>query len=211
MHLLAFLFIIFAFLMLGTRGLRISIALMGLQAFILTAIAFVLAYQHAMEIHLLIIGGLTFIIKSIVLPIVLLRLRDITETGEKIKLSFSIVSSVAVGLLLIALSYFYVVPVMLHGIATEGKLLEAAIAGILVGCFFMISRRSVITQIIGIVVMENGIFLTGMAITGGMPLLVELGIFFDVLVGALVMGVITYRISDRFDTLDVENLNSLKG
>jgi hydrogenase-4 component E len=59
-------------------------------------------------------------------------------------------------------------------------------------------------------VMENGLYLAAMVVTGGMPLLVELGIFFDLLVGVLVMGVITFRINQTFDTISVDRLRRLR-
>ncbi|MHB8156414.1 MAG: hypothetical protein ACYDEQ_03355, partial [Desulfocucumaceae bacterium] len=119
--------------------------------------------------------------------------------------------SLIIGVLLVGLTYSYVVPIMMKGIQPGGQLLSVALSTILLGCFFMISRRSAFNQVMGIIVIENGLFLCGVAVTGGMPLIIELGIFFDLFVGVLVMGMFTYQIRDTFDTLDTKVLNKLKG
>ena len=74
---------------------------------------------------------------------------------------------------------------------------------VLIGFFVMISRRKAITQIMGLLMMENGLFLAAISLTYGMPMIVEIGVFFDVLVGAMIMGVFAFRInrpSRRIDT-----------
>jgi len=119
--------------------------------------------------------------------------------------------SMLIGVLLVGLTYSYVVPVLLKGIQVGGQMFPVALSAVLLGCFFMISRRSAFNQLIGIVMMENGLFLCAIAINGGMPLILELGIFFDLLVGVLVMGIFTHRIRGTFDTLDTKVLNKLKG
>jgi hydrogenase-4 component E len=74
----------------------------------------------------------------------------------------------------------------------------------------MITRKKAITQVIGLLVMENGLFMAAISITYGMPLIVELGIFFDVLVAVLIMGVFVFRIQGTFDTLDTSFLRRLR-
>ena len=74
----------------------------------------------------------------------------------------------------------------------------------------MVTRRKALMQIVGLMVMENGIYLAAMGVTGAMTLLVELGIFFDLLIGVLVMGVIIFRINQTFDTIDSDRLRRLR-
>jgi hydrogenase-4 component E len=74
----------------------------------------------------------------------------------------------------------------------------------------MITRRKAMSEIIAILVMENGIFLGAISITYGMPLIVEIGIFFDVLVAVLIMGVFAFRINTTFETLDTTFMRRLK-
>ncbi len=76
--------------------------------------------------------------------------------------------------------------------------------------FIIVSRRSALTQIVGFLVLENGIALLAALATFGIPLIVELGVFLDVLLGFLVMQVFLYRIRETFSTIDVDQLRNLK-
>jgi hydrogenase-4 component E len=90
------------------------------------------------------------------------------------------------------------------------KVLPVSISIMLIGLFIMTSRRKAITQIIGLLTMENGVFLSGLSITSGMPMIVELGIFFDILVAALILGVFVFRINRTFETIDIDTLRRLR-
>jgi hydrogenase-4 component E len=75
----------------------------------------------------------------------------------------------------------------------------------------MMTRRKAITQILALLTVENAVFLVAVGVTSGMPLVVELGISFDVILAVLVLGILVYRIVDRFDSMDVSRLSRLKG
>ena len=68
-----------------------------------------------------------------------------------------------------------------------------------------------VTQVLALLSLENGLFLAAIALTYGMPLVIELGVFFDLLVGSLLMAVFVGRISDSFETINVDRLRSLRG
>ena len=89
--------------------------------------------------------------------------------------------------------------------------LAAAVSLILTGAFLMVSRKKALMQMLGLLVLENGIFLAALITTFGMPLVIEIGIFFDILIGLLLMGIFTFRISDTFEHLDVSKLRRLRG
>ena len=74
----------------------------------------------------------------------------------------------------------------------------------------MMTRKKAVTQIIGLLTMENGVFLAGLSITYGMPLIVEVGIFFDILVAVLILGVFIFRINRTFDSISTDALRSLR-
>jgi hydrogenase-4 component E len=81
----------------------------------------------------------------------------------------------------------------------------------MIGLFLMVTRKKAITQILALLIVENAIFLVALGITSGMPLVVELGIAFDVIIAVLVLGVLVHRIVDRFESMDVSQLSKLKG
>ncbi len=82
---------------------------------------------------------------------------------------------------------------------------------LLMGLFLMVTRRKAVTQILALLTVENAVFLVALGATTGMPLVVELGISFDVIVAVLVLGVLVHRIVDRFESMDVSRLSKLKG
>jgi hydrogenase-4 component E len=86
-----------------------------------------------------------------------------------------------------------------------------SISVILIGLFFMISRRKAIGQIIGFLVIENGLFITAMFSTQGMPFVVDMGIFIDLLTAVMEMGVMVFKINEEFDSINIDKLNNLKG
>jgi hydrogenase-4 component E len=98
-----------------------------------------------------------------------------------------------------------------HALGVNQDMLAAAVALVLTGAFLMVSRRKALMQVIGLLVLENGIFLAALTTTFGMPLVIEIGIFFDLLMGVLMMGLFVFRIRDTFDHLDVSKLRRLRG
>ena len=89
--------------------------------------------------------------------------------------------------------------------------LAVAVALLLTGFFLMINRRTALTQVLALLTMENGVMLAAIALTTyGMPLVVEIGIFFDVVVAVMVLGILVFRIRETFASMDVSKLNELK-
>jgi hydrogenase-4 component E len=89
--------------------------------------------------------------------------------------------------------------------------LAVAISLFLIGFFMMTNRRKALTQVLALLSLENGLFLATISLTYGMPLIVELGVFFDVLIAALVLAILIYRIRATFDSMDVSRLSRLRG
>ncbi len=90
-------------------------------------------------------------------------------------------------------------------------LIGVALSMLLIGLFLMVTRKKAITQILALLTVENAVFLVAVGVTSGMPLVVELGIAFDVILAVLVLGILVHRIVDRFESMDVSRLSKLKG
>ena len=90
------------------------------------------------------------------------------------------------------------------------RVLPVSIAVMMIGLFIMIARKQAVSQIVGLLTMENGVFLSGLSITYGMPLIVEIGIFFDIFVAVLILGVFVFRINQTFDTISIDTIRSSK-
>jgi hydrogenase-4 component E len=82
---------------------------------------------------------------------------------------------------------------------------------ILIGLFFMISRKKAIGQIIGFLEIENGLFVAAILATQGMPFIVDIGIFIDMLTAVLILGLMVFKISEKFDSIDMNDLKNLRG
>lgn len=107
---------------------------------------------------------------------------------------------------------YFAVPTI--GRAAEGNVNIQVINSfslVLIGFFFMISRKKAIGQIVGFLVIENGIFITAMFSTHGMPFIVDVGVFIDLITAVLIMGIMVTRINDQFETIDINQLKNLRG
>jgi hydrogenase-4 component E len=182
----------------------------GAQGFALGIMTALIAHSSGRE-HIYIIAIAGFLIKAVIIPIILSRIVKRLKIKRDIEPFLSVPLSVLACGMLVVLAYFVAEPLESAGLGLIPGLLAVSVSLVLIGCFIMIIRKKAITQIIGLLTLENGIFLSALATTFGMPLIVELGIFFDLLLGAIILGMFTYRIKETFDHLDTTRLQSLKG
>ena len=148
----------------------------------------------------------------ILVPILFERLMKRVEIQEEIAPLINVPISVVIagGLTLVG----YVVAESFYRPEDPGlghNALAVAISLFLIGFFTMINRRKALTQVLALLSLENGLFLAAISLTYGMPLVVEIGVFFDVLVAAMVLGILVFRIRESFDSMDVSRLRRLRG
>ncbi len=197
-------------LMVVQRMLLTTIRLFALQSLMLAAIAGIIAYCHnAREVYLVVV--LTLLGKVLFLPWLLKRLVRRIQIDQEIEPLLNSTASMLLcgGLTLLG----YIVARPFTSLARLGNnTLAVAITLLLIGFFLMFNRRKAITQVLALLTVENGVMLAAVALTTyGMPLVVELGIFFDVLVAVMVLGILVYRIRETFSSMDVSKLSQLKG
>src|SRR3954447_8272415 len=201
--------------MVAQRWLVTNIRIFAAQSFLLSAIAATIAYfNHAP--HIYIAAGLTLLVKTILVPIGLERLVARIEIRQEIEPILNVPLSVVIsgGLTLVGyvLAESFYRPEEGPVATTLGhNVLAVAISLFLIGFFTMINRRKALTQVLALLSLENGLFLAAISLTYGMPLIVELGVFFDVLVAVLVLGILVYRIGETVESLDVSRLRRLRG
>jgi hydrogenase-4 component E len=191
------------------RRISTSVFLFSLQSAIITAEVLATAFQEKLP-EAYVVGVLFLVIKVIAIPRAFFVLTKRLKTVRDVKASTTPTQSVFIVAAMIYLSY---AAVHSYGgsVHVQDDALAAAVALILTGAFLMVSRKKTLMQILGLLVLENGIFLAALITTFGMPLVIEIGIFFDILIGLLLMGVFTFRISDTFEHLDVSKLRRLRG
>jgi hydrogenase-4 component E len=201
-----------AFLIISSKSLTFYVRLFALQSILLGTLSLLIAVRYG-EAHILTATVLTFVVKGITIPLVLNKVIDRIRVRKELDFSINITVSLIICGAIVILSNSVAQPILQvqrAGSLFTTKVLPISIAVMLIGLFIMISRKKAVTQIIGLLTMENGLFLCGLSITHGMPLIVEVGIFFDILVAALILGLFVFRINKSFETIDIAAMRSLK-
>lgn len=179
------------------------------NSWLLSILVFFVAVKTG-NLHLYIAAFLTLATKGILIPMFLskiVRQMKVTRTVEPY-LSNSL--SLTISGILVTIVYTS----LREGILVTGfsvHVLKISIAVALIGLFIMITRRKAITQVLGLLFMENGLFLAGFSLTFGMPIIIELGILFDMLMGVIILGVFIVQIRRNFSSVDLDSLTTLKG
>jgi hydrogenase-4 component E len=176
--------------------------------FFVIAVLSVAAYANNWELYL--VAAMLFALKVVLIPRLLHRARKQIGADIEIKPYVNTEMSVLLAGVLTLLAYAVAQPIVaLSDLPTRGSI-PLAFAVIFVGLFIIVSRRSALTQIVGFLVMENGIALLAVLATYGVPFIVEIGVFLDVLLGFLVMQVFLYRIRETFDSINVDEMRKLR-
>ena len=208
-NLLASLMLLLAFAMLAQRRILSLIHLFALQGAVLTVNTVVVALSTAQS-HLLYSAGLTLMLKVIVLPWILHRLIVRLNIRWDVETMINIPTIMLVGILLVILAFNLALPIsQLAGTITRATI-GIAMASVLLSMLMMITRRKAVPQVIGFLAMENGLFFAATSATYGMPMVVELGIALDVLVGTFIFGIFFFQIRETFDSLDIHHLEKLR-
>ena len=157
-----------------------------------------------------VIVGITILIKAIFLPWLLIRVVKRIGIHREIEPVIPINVTLVLAAAIVVLSFWLSASLGPVRQAITGNALPVGLALPLLGVLVMASRRKALTQMVGLFAAENGIFFTAMAVSQGMPLIIEIGVILDVVLGALVMGVMVLRVRSDVDT-DISDLESLKG
>jgi hydrogenase-4 component E len=201
--------LIFGFFLLWRRSLSSYINSFRWQSIVLVGILTLIGYfGHDPELYF--VAGFMLILKGVVLPIYLDRMKNKLQVFSEKDPYVNNATSLILAGLLVLMSYVVVRPLMMVSQLPTRNGMPLAMGLIFVGLFVILSRKKAMTQIIGFLMLENGIVLLAALGTYGIPLIVELGVFLDVLMGFLVMQVLVYHIHDTFESIDVDQLNQLK-
>jgi hydrogenase-4 component E len=199
-----------AYLMVGQKALFTAIRLYGAQSMLLGIVAATIAFSEGRH-DLYVTAALAIVLKGILIPWFLMRVIDRIGIRREIEpfLNVPVSLLVCVGLTVVGYRVSTGFPEGVRGVSHH--LIGVALSLLLIGLFLMVTRKKAITQILALMTVENAVFLVAVGITAGMPLVVELGISFDVILAVLILGVMVRRIVDRFESMDVSRLSKLKG
>jgi len=199
-----------AYLMVGQKALFTTIRLYGVQSLLLAVVAATIAISESRH-ELLVTAALTIVLKTALIPWFLMRTVDRIGIHREIEPFLNVPASLLICLGLTVVGYRVSTGFEEGTQQVTHHLIGVALSLLLIGLFLMVTRKKAITQILALLTVENAVFLVAVGVTTGMPLIVEFGIAFDVLLAVLVLGILVRRIVDRFESMDVSKLSHLKG
>ncbi|MCC8403264.1 formate hydrogenlyase [Paraburkholderia sp. MMS20-SJTN17] len=206
---LAAVLLLLSFAMLSQRRILSLIHLYTLQGAALVLANLILGFV-AGDPHLYVSAGLTLVLKVGAIPWILYRLVRRLDIQTDVEPLINIPTTLLIGIVLVIIAFNVASPISQLATSAARGTLGIALACVLLSFMAMITRAKAIPQVIGFLSMENGLFFAATAATNGMPMIVELGIGLDVLVGILILGVFMFQIREQFDSLDIHHLEKLK-
>lgn len=198
------------FALLGTSRIGACIRFLSLQGILISLVP-VIAHDDELAMRVVLLAMANIALKGVIFPAVLLHLRARANFHREVGPFIGFVGSILFGIVALAVSLGLareLQPALSHA---PFLMLEAAIFLVAIGLFLIVSRRNALMQVIGYLVIENGIFVFGAITVVETPLLVELGILLDAFVAVFVMGIAVFHISREFGVADTDQLTTLRG
>ena len=208
-NLLAAILLLLSFAMLAQRRILSLIDLFAAQGLVLVLSTSLVAWATG-QAHLYVSAGITLGLKVLFLPWALHWLIRRLNVKWDVETLINIPTTMLIGIVLVVFAFNLAYPIAQLANTVTRATLGIAMASVMLSFLMMITRRKAIPQVIGFLSMENGLLFAATSATYGMPMVVELGIALDVLVGVLILGVFFFQIREQFDSLDLKHMERLK-
>lgn len=208
-NLLGAVLLMLAFAMIAQRRVLSLIQLYTLQGAVLVLSTVVVA-SVTNQSHLYASAGITFALKVVLIPWLLHRVVERLHIESEVETLINIPTTMLIGILIVIVSFNLALPIAALSSTLSRGTIGIGLASVLLSFLMMITRAKAVPQVIGFLAMENGLFFAATSATYGMPMVVELGIALDVLIGVLILGVFIFQIREQFDSLDIRHLERLK-
>jgi hydrogenase-4 component E len=209
LNMCAALLLLISFAMLAQRRVVNLVNLLALQGTLLLVATLLLAWRTRQP-HLYVSAALTLALKVVFLPWLLHRLIRRLEVYWDSESLLNIPATMLIGLAVVVFSFGLAQPISALASTATRNSIGIALAVVLLSFLTMITRRKAMSQVVGFLSMENGLFFGAMSATYGMPMVVEFGVALDVLVAVLVLGIFFFQIREQFDSLDLHHLEALR-
>jgi hydrogenase-4 component E len=201
--------LLYGLLLLWRRNLGSYVDAFQGQSVVISALFVVVGYFSANP-ELYLVAGVFVVLKVFFIPRTLRKMQTRFAVEREQEPYLNVPASLILAGLLVMLAYELMRPVAaVSELPTRGGL-PLALGLIFVGLLVILTRKKAFTQVIGFMILENGITLLALLCTYGIPLIVELGVFLDALMGFLVMQIVIYQLHGTFESIDVDQLNQLK-
>ncbi len=195
------------FWVLGTTRLSATIRATALQGALLAVLP--VALYRDLSLHMLALALGTLLVKSFVLPRLLDRAIREASVRREVEPMFGFTVSLALGAVAVALAFGIAPRLPLPGLQSD-MLVPVALSTVMIGLVVLTTRNQAISQVVGYLLLENGIYVFGLSQAQRVPFLVEVGVLLDVFAGVFVMGIVVFHINREFQSLDSERLSELK-
>jgi len=205
---LAALVLVSSFALLAQSRVVATIKMFALQGMLLVLITILVALNSG-HYHLLFSAGLTFLLKVWFIPWLL------TRQARQLGILRDVDTVVRPGMLLmlagalVIFCYSVAQPIESFSQSITRDAIAISIAVVMLSLLMLVTRHKAITQVVGFMALENGLFFSAITATEGMPMIVELGVAFDVLIAAVVFGIFFFQMRDSIDSFDIDQLNRL--
>ena len=204
------LIVLMTFIMVLSKRVTMLVNAFAAQSLFIAAIAFTEAFTKN-QAALYAVAFLILAVKAVLIPMILKNVAGKTNSGEHMGLVINPMLSMVSTAVLGYMGWIFARHVIGLNSLTEASALAISLSVMLTGLFLMVFRLKALSQVVGLLVMENGIFLAAVALCGNMPFFFEIAIFFDVFVCVLILGIFVYRINSLFTHININKLNTLKG
>ncbi len=195
--------------LLGSSRLRACIQVVAFQGILLSLVPMLAGAGHLTP-RIVALALLTMTVKGVIFPWLLLRVLRTANVHREMEPFVSYTTSILVGVGLLAASVWMGRQLPLPVPSQSPLVVPLALFNTMVGLFVLVSRRKALTQVLGYLVMENGIYAFGLAFALEEPLLVELGTLLDVFMAVFIMGIMIFHINRELDHIDTDRLSVLK-
>jgi hydrogenase-4 component E len=194
-------------LILGTRRTNVAIRAIAAQGIVLGLLPLM---THSFHSHILIITIFVILAKGVFIPWLLLGALRKIESGEDLQPVYGYSGNIIAGAVTTVLAFVFAAKLPVAASHQGLLIVPAAFATILAGFIALASRKKAINQVVGYLMLENGIFIFGLLLTEAMPLMVEAGAMLDLIAGIFVMGLIIKQISREFSSIDTSRMTALR-
>lgn len=193
---------------LGTSRIHAVVRIVAMQGVLLGIIP-LLVHKH-LTLPMVLMAIVAMVLKGIAIPTIMIRALRSAQIKREVEPLIGLLPSILIGALATALALLFAGQLPLVSVHHGMLLVPTAIATVLVGFIQLVTRYKAISQVIGYLILENGIFVFGMLLIEAMPLIVEMGVLLDLFVGIFVICIIVNRINEAFSSMDTRRLVSLK-
>lgn len=203
-------FLCVTFLLVTAKRITALVRVFRLQSILLFLYTLYMGLSRG-HLELFVICGLVLAVKAVIIPFVLLRITRRIKVEEDLGLLVNPQVSLVIAAALAIFSYLFVRNLMPPADLGSTAGLSVAVTALCTGVFIMVSRMKALSQVVGLLAMENGIFLAAGAVAAGMPFFVEIAFFFDIFVFVIIVEVFVYKVNRLFTHIDTSKMRSLKG